>query len=74
MSWLPLSFGAPLMLVGLLALPIIWWLLRLTPPRPQQEVFPPLRIRARVLRKEETPNQSLTRARDFRPAAARWRW
>lgn len=58
MSWLPLSFGAPLMLVGLLALPIIWWLLRLTPPRPQQEVFPPLRILARVLRKEETPNQS----------------
>lgn len=58
MSWLPLSFGAPMVLVGLLALPIIWWLLRLTPPRPQQEVFPPLKILARVLRKEETPHQS----------------
>lgn len=58
MSWLPLSFGAPMVLWGLLALPVIWWLLRLTPPRPQTEVFPPLKILARVLRKEETPHQS----------------
>ena len=58
MSWLPLSFGAPAVLFGLLALPVIWWLLRLTPPRPQTEVFPPLRILAKVLRKEETPYQS----------------
>jgi hypothetical protein len=58
MSWLPLSFGAPMVLWGLVALPVIWWLLRLTPPRPQQEVFPPLRILARILKKEETPHQS----------------
>ena len=58
MSWLPLSFGAPMVLWGLVALPVIWWLLRLTPPRPQTEVFPPLRILARVLKKEETPHQS----------------
>ena len=58
MSWLPLSFGLPAMLVGLLALPVIWWLLRLTPPRPQTEVFPPLRVLARVLKKEETPHRS----------------
>ncbi|CDX15993.1 conserved membrane hypothetical protein [Mesorhizobium sp. ORS 3324] len=58
MSWLPLSFGAPMVLWGLLALPVIWWLLRLTPPRPQTEVFPPLRILARVFRREETPHQS----------------
>ena len=58
MSWLPLSFGMPAMLWGLLALPVIWWLLRLTPPRPQSEVFPPLKILARVLKKEETPHQS----------------
>jgi hypothetical protein len=58
MGFLPLSFGLPAVLVGLLALPVIWWLLRLTPPRPQEEVFPPLRILARVLRKEETPHQS----------------
>ncbi|MEW9804585.1 DUF4159 domain-containing protein [Mesorhizobium sp. ZMM04-5] len=58
MSWLPLSFGFPAILWGLLALPVIWWLLRLTPPKPRMEVFPPLKILARVLRKEETPHQS----------------
>ncbi|MBX3579587.1 MAG: DUF4159 domain-containing protein [Rhizobiaceae bacterium] len=58
MSWLPLSFGFPLVLWGLVALPVIWWLLRLTPPKPQTEVFPPLRILQRVLKKEETPHQS----------------
>lgn len=58
MGWLPLSFGAPMVLVGLLALPVIWWLLRLTPPRPVLEVFPPLKILAGVARREETPHQS----------------
>ena len=58
MSWLPLSFGFPTILFGLVALPVIWWLLRLTPPKPQTEVFPPLKILARVLKKEETPHQS----------------
>jgi hypothetical protein len=55
---LPLSFGAPLILAGLVALPVIWWLLRLTPPKPQTELFPPLRILAQVLRREETPHRS----------------
>jgi Domain of unknown function (DUF4159)/Aerotolerance regulator N-terminal len=58
MSWLPLSFGFPAILWGLLALPVIWWLLRLTPPKPQTEIFPPLKILARVMKKEETPHQS----------------
>jgi Domain of unknown function (DUF4159)/Aerotolerance regulator N-terminal len=58
MSWLPLSFGFPAALIGLAALPVIWWLLRLTPPRPHTEIFPPLRILARVLKREETPHQS----------------
>ncbi|KAA3451962.1 RNA-binding protein [Mesorhizobium sp. SARCC-RB16n] len=58
MSWLPLSFGAPMVLWGLLALPVIWWLLRLTPPKPQTEIFPPLKILALVLRREETPQRS----------------
>lgn len=58
MSFLPIAFGFPAMLWGLLALPVIWWLLRLTPPRPQSEVFPPLRILAQVLKREETPQRS----------------
>jgi hypothetical protein len=52
---LPFAFGAPAILFGLLALPVIWWLLRLTPPRPQAEPFAPLAILARVLKPEETP-------------------
>jgi hypothetical protein len=42
----------------LLALPVIWWLLRLTPPRPAAEPFAPLAILARVLKPEETPSRS----------------
>ncbi|MEM5473988.1 DUF4159 domain-containing protein [Hoeflea sp. AS60] len=55
---IPLAFGAPAILFGLLALPVIWWLLRLTPPRPQAEPFAPLAILARVLKAEETPSRS----------------
>ena len=58
MSALPIVFGAPALLFGLALLPIIWWLLRLTPPRPKTELFPPLRILAKVLKKEETPAKS----------------
>lgn len=58
MNFLPLSFGAPMVLWGLIALPVIWWLLRLTPPKPQQEAFPPLAILARIVKREETPHQS----------------
>ncbi len=58
MGGLAFAFAQPLMLLGLVALPVIWWLLRLTPPKPQTEVFPPLRILSRVLKKEETPHQS----------------
>ena len=55
---LPLVFTSPAVLFGLAALPVIWWLLRLTPPHPREEVFPPLRILARVLKTEETPQKS----------------
>ncbi|MEM0899513.1 MAG: DUF4159 domain-containing protein [Pseudomonadota bacterium] len=53
-----MTFGAPLLLLGLFTLPAIWWLLRLTPPKPQAEVFPPLRLLAKLVRQEETPAQS----------------
>lgn len=58
MSALPFVFTSPYILFGLLALPAIWWLLRLTPPRPKAEVFPPLKILAMVLKREETPSKS----------------
>ncbi|OQP87701.1 RNA-binding protein [Rhizobium rhizosphaerae] len=58
MNFLPFVFTNPLVLAGLIALPAIWWLLRMTPPRPVTEAFPPLRILASVIRREETPSKS----------------
>ncbi|MHC1548271.1 DUF4159 domain-containing protein [Phyllobacterium sp. K27] len=58
MNALPLAFDAPLLLAGLVVLPVIWWLLRVTPPRPVMEIFPPLKILAQLKQKEETPNKS----------------
>ncbi len=54
----PITFLAPLSLLGLLALPIIWWILRVTPPAPKQQTFPPLQILQDVMTEEETPNST----------------
>ena len=53
-----LSFETPLALWGLAALPVIWWLLRFTPPRPQSIKFPPLRILLGLKQQEETPDKT----------------
>jgi len=37
---LPIGFAQPLVLIGLLTLPVLWWLLRLIPPRPRRLDFP----------------------------------
>lgn len=58
MSIFSISFGAPLILAALALLPIIWWLNRLTPPKPTQEPFPPFAILLSVLKKEDTPAKS----------------
>src|SRR5262245_58389158 len=52
---LPLGFTQPLVLLGLLSLPILWWLLRLVPPRPRRIDFPPTRLLFEIAPKEETP-------------------
>jgi hypothetical protein len=54
-SLLPLGFAQPLVLLGLLGLPVLWWLLRLVPPRPRQINFPPTRLLFEIAPKEETP-------------------
>src|SRR5690348_7546210 len=41
MMGLPLGFAQPLVLLGLLSLPVLWYLLRLIPPRPKRIEFPP---------------------------------
>jgi hypothetical protein len=58
MSALPLSFLQPLMLLGLLSLPLLWWLLRIMPPRPRRIDFPPTRLLFDIAAKEETPSRT----------------
>ncbi|XSG81332.1 MAG: DUF4159 domain-containing protein [Methyloligella sp. ZOD6] len=48
----------PWVLLGLAALPAIWWLLRLTPPSPQRINFPPTRLLKDLQSTEETPAHS----------------
>jgi hypothetical protein len=54
-SGLPLAFAQPLVLLGLISLPALWWLLRLVPPRPRRIAFPPTRMLFDIAPKEETP-------------------
>jgi len=55
---LPLAFAEPLVLLGLLSLPILWWLLRLIPPQPRRIDFPPTRMLFDLPPKEETPRRT----------------
>ena len=55
MMGLPLGFAQPLVLLGLLSLPVLWWLLRLIPPRPRRVEFPPTRLLFDIKPKEDTP-------------------
>src|SRR5262249_58770463 len=55
---LPLGFAQPLVLLGLLSLPILWWLLRLVPPRPRRIDFPPTRLLFEIAPQEETPSRT----------------
>jgi hypothetical protein len=55
---LPLSFAEPILLFGLLSLPVLWWLLRVMPPRPRRIEFPPTRLLFDIAPKEETPSRT----------------
>src|ERR1700729_3511058 len=55
---LPLGFAEPFVLAGLLTLPVLWWLLRLIPPRPRRIDFPPTRLLFDIVPKEETPSRT----------------
>jgi hypothetical protein len=52
------GFLQPWILAGLFALPVIWWLLRFTPPRPVQVAFPPIRLLLGLRSEDETPARS----------------
>jgi hypothetical protein len=53
-----LAFVSPWLLAGLAALPVLWWLLRLTPPAPKRIPFPAIRLLFGLLPKEETPHRT----------------
>jgi hypothetical protein len=54
----PVAFLSPWLLLGLFALPVIWWLLRTIPPRPRRLEFPPTRILVGIENREKTPAQT----------------
>ena len=55
MLGLPLAFTVPFALVALVALPVLFVLLRVTPPRPERVPFPPLRLILDLKPRDETP-------------------
>ena len=48
-------FAAPWLLLALPALPLLWWLLRVTPPAPRTETFPAIRLLAGLRATVQTP-------------------
>ena len=50
-----LAFASPWLLAALAALPVIWWLLRVTPPAPRLIAFPAIRLLLGLRPREETP-------------------
>ena len=58
MFGLPLAFGAPAVLAALALLAALYLFLKVTPPRPRQTVFPPLRLLLGLNPREQTPAQT----------------
>src|SRR5215472_6046469 len=50
-----LAFASPWLLLALTGLPIIWWLLRVTPPAPRRIAFPAIRLLLGLAPRDETP-------------------
>ncbi len=50
-----IGFATPWILAALLSLPLLWWLLRATPPAPRRVDFPALRLLRLIPKREETP-------------------
>ncbi|MPZ08655.1 MAG: DUF4159 domain-containing protein [Kiloniellaceae bacterium] len=50
-----LAFAQPWLLLALAGLPVLWLLLRLTPPAPRRMAFPAIRLLAGLKAPEETP-------------------
>lgn len=53
-----LAFLAPWLLLGLLLLPVLWWLLRAVPPRPGRLAFPGVRLLLGLEERERMPERT----------------
>jgi hypothetical protein len=53
-----LAFASPWLLAALAALPVIWWLLRVTPPAPRYIAFPAIQLLLGLTPREETPSRT----------------
>ncbi len=51
-------FMQPIILTALLALPLIWYLLRVTPPAPKTVIFPPARFLVGLVAEQNSPSKS----------------
>lgn len=51
-------FTQPIILTALLALPVLWYILRITPPAPKKISFPPARFLSDLISEEQTPDKS----------------
>ncbi|QHQ36136.1 DUF4159 domain-containing protein [Algicella marina] len=54
----PIAFLAPLLLVTLAALPVLWWLLRAVPPAPAKRAFPGVRLLMGLKDPERMPEKT----------------
>ncbi len=54
MFGLPLAFAFPAVLLALAGLPVLYYLLRVTPPNPNRVPFPPLRLILDLKPRDET--------------------
>ncbi|HVH04333.1 MAG TPA: DUF4159 domain-containing protein [Amaricoccus sp.] len=53
-----LAFASPWLLLGLLALPVLWWLLRAVPPAPGRRLFPGVRLLLGLTDPERMPERT----------------
>jgi hypothetical protein len=54
----PIAFAAPWLLAALVALPVLVWLLRVTPPAAKRQSFPAIRLLRDLPPREETPSRT----------------
>ena len=53
-----LAFASPWLLVALTALPVLWWLLKVTPPAPRRLRFPAIALLFDLKEQEQTPHKT----------------